>query len=192
MTVLMLDVDGVLVTDVSETFVRDAVRDATVAGLRDGLTGDHWQALATGRADLPDLVATLLPEGADVEGVLDYWFASETHIDPAVLAAVRRLRAGGMRVYLATNQEHRRARYLMETLGLLAHVDGIVHSAALGHRKPAPEYFAAAAAKVGVRPEDIVFIDDNAANVDAARLAGWRATHWVGDLSLEAAISVAR
>ena len=192
MTVLMLDVDGVLVADRSETFAYDADLDAAIAEARSILSVDDWEALATGRADLLELLMQRLPASSDAQKLLDYWFASETHVDPVVLAAVQRLRAGGMRVYLATNQEHRRARYLMETLGLLAHVDGIVHSAALGHRKPAPEYFAAAAAKVGARAEDIVFIDDNADNVDAARLAGWRATHWLGDLSLEAAISAAR
>ena len=192
MDVLMLDVDGVLVADKSETFVRDADLDAAIAEARSMLTAEDWEALVTGHIDLLQLLGQRLPTGGDAQVLLDYWFASETHVNPVVLAAVQRLRAGGMRVYLATNQEHRRARYLMETLGLLAHVDGIVHSAALGHRKPAPEYFAAAAAKVGARAEDIVFIDDNAGNVDAARNAGWRATHWRGDLSLEAAISAAR
>jgi putative hydrolase of the HAD superfamily len=80
----------------------------------------------------------------------------------------------------------------METLGLASSFDGIAYSAALGHRKPSREYFAAATAKVGVDPRDIVFIDDNEANVDAARVAGWCATHWSGDMSLEEAISAAR
>lgn len=130
MDVLMLDVDGVLVTDMSETFAYDAGLDAAIAQARSSLTAEDWQALATGRVDLLQLLGQRLPAGRDAQVLLDYWFASETHVDPAVLAAVQRLRADGMRVYLATNQEHHRARYLMETLGLLAHVDGIVHSAA--------------------------------------------------------------
>jgi len=192
MSVLMLDVDGVLVADRSEAFAHDAALDAAIAEARSMLSVDDWQALATGRADLLEMLTQRLPASSDAQKLLDYWFASETHVDAVVLASVQRLRAGGMRVYLATNQERHRARYLMETLGLLAHVDGIVHSAALGHSKPSPAYFAAAAAKVGAGPEEIVFIDDNAGNVDAARLAGWRATHWRGDLSLDAAISAAR
>ena len=169
MSVLMLDVDGVLVADRSEAFAHDAALDVAIAEARSMLSVDDWQALATGRADLLEMLTQRLPASSDAQKLLDYWFASETHVDAVVLASVRRLRAGGMRVYLATNQERHRARYLMETLGLLAHVDGIVHSAALGHSKPSP-----------------------AGNVDAARLAGWRATHWRGDLSLDAAISAAR
>lgn len=192
MTVLMLDVDGVLVTDRSDAFAHDAALDRAIEGARSLLSGDDWQNLLAGRADLLELLTSRLPAGSDPRPLLDYWFASETHVDPAVLAGVQRVRAGGMRVYLATNQEHHRARYLADVLGLLAHVDGIVYSAALGCRKPSPEYFAAAAAKVGAQSRDIVFIDDNAANVDAARVAGWRAIQWLGDLSLEDAISVAR
>lgn len=191
MTILMLDVDGVLVSGEPDTFVRDAALDAELAAIREDLTADDWQSLATGQADLVDTIKSrrALP---DADALLDYWYRSETRIDAAVLDGVRRRRAAGMKVFLATNQEHRRARYLMETLGLAAEVDGIVHSAALGHRKPSAGYFEAAALRVAARPQDIVFIDDNASNVDAARLAGWRATLWDGSLSLEAAISAAR
>jgi putative hydrolase of the HAD superfamily len=196
MSVLMLDVDGVLVHEPPvEVFARDAALDAAMASIRAELTAEDWQSLATGQSDLLERIgeivrALTLPVTA--EQMLDYWYPSETHLDAAVLDAAKRVRAGGMRVFLATNQEHRRARYLMETLELASIFDGIAYSAALGHRKPSPEYFAAAAAKVSARASDIVFIDDNEGNVDAARLAGWRATHWLGDLSLEAAISAAR
>jgi putative hydrolase of the HAD superfamily len=192
MTVLMLDVDGVLVTGApTPGFVRDAARDAMLDIARQTLTADDWQLLATGKADLLEMVRTRIAV-TDPEGLLDYLYRSETEIDADVLAGVKRVRTAGMPVFLATNQEHRRARYLMETLALSAMVDGIVHSAALGHRKPSLEYFAAAAAKVGAKARDIVFIDDNEGNVAAARVAGWRATHWLGDLSLDDAISAAR
>jgi putative hydrolase of the HAD superfamily len=196
MNVLMLDVDGVLVHEPpAETFTRDAELDAAMAVIRAQLSADDRKSIATGHSDLLERIdevirALQLPVTAD--RMLDYWYPSETHIDAAVLEAGKRVRAGGMRVFLATNQEHRRARYLMEALGLLSHVDGMVYSAALGHRKPSPDYFALAAATVRARPADIVFIDDNAANVEAARVAGWRATQWLGDMSLDEAISAAR
>lgn len=192
MTVLMLDVDGVLVTGApTPGFVRDTAQDAMLDAARQALTADDWQLLATGKADLLEMVRTRIAV-TDAEGLLNYLYRSETEVDAAVLAAVQRVRAAGMRVFLATNQEHRRARYLMETLALSTMVDGIAYSAALGHRKPSLEYFAAAAAKVGALPHEIVFIDDNADNVDAARAAGWRATQWFGDMSLDDAISAAR
>ena len=41
--------------------------------------------------------------------------------------------------------------------------------------KPAREIFDAAAAEIGLPPEEILFIDDSQRNVDGARAAGWQA-----------------
>lgn len=180
----MLDVDGVLVHPPAEgTYAGNAALDAAIATVRHHLSAEDWQLLATGRADLLHRVGSIaLPAGLTAEALIDYWFESETRIDTAILESVDRLRRGGMRVFLATNQEHLRARYLMDRLGLAAQVDGMLYSAALGYRKPAPEYFAVAALRGRAEAADIVFIDDNEGNVDAARLAGWRATHWLGGI----------
>ena len=98
----------------------------------------------------------------------------------------------GTRVFHATNQEHRRAAYLMDTLALRDRIDGMLHSAALGARKPDSAYFTAATREAEVAPSDVVFIDDVAANIEAARRFGWRAIQWLGDMSLDEAISAAR
>jgi putative hydrolase of the HAD superfamily len=81
-------------------------------------------------------------------------------------------------VYLATNQEHLRAAYLMQKLGLAEHVDGIFYSARLGAKKPDLEFFARVQAAVGLRGEELLLIDDSRQNVEAARQAGWQALHW--------------
>lgn len=192
MSVLMLDVDGVLVRNESDTFVRNVALDATLATARSRVTAEQWLALGTGRADLVEVLAAAMQDRDLAGRLVEYGMASETHIDPVVLADVQRLRAKGMRVYLATNQESRRAAYLMDDLGLAGRVDGILHSAALGARKPDSAFFAAATRAANAALQDIVFIDDNAGNVDAARRFGWRATHWLGDLGLDEAISAAR
>src|SRR5438445_11438304 len=88
------------------------------------------------------------------------------------------LRRGGLRVYLATNQEHERARYLMNTLGLAAHVDGCHYSAAVGHRKPTPAFFDAVACNVGRPRGELLLIDDAEENVRAAIDTGWCAVRW--------------
>lgn len=192
----MLDVDGVLVTAAAPPgFAYDNRLEDGVAAVHRGITGPEWELLATGRAELAPMVEAILRgAGSSVEAaeLIDYWFRRETRIHADVLAGAAALRAGGMRVYLATNQDNARAAYLMETAGLGAHVDGILHSAALGYRKPSPGYFIAATTRAGVPPDEIVFIDDNPLNVEAARAAGWRATHWRGDMSLRAAVDVAR
>jgi putative hydrolase of the HAD superfamily len=81
-------------------------------------------------------------------------------------------------VYLATNQEHLRAAYLMEKLGLAEHVDGILYSARLGAKKPELDFFAKVQAAVRLCGEEILLIDDSRPNIEAALEAGWQAFHW--------------
>ncbi|MGE4371433.1 MAG: HAD-IA family hydrolase [Xanthobacter sp.] len=93
---------------------------------------------------------------------------------------------GGLRIFLATNQEPLRAHYIMEDLGPGAHVDGMLHSATLGARKPDAAFFEAAGAASGFSADDIILVDDTAANVEAARASEWTARQWTGDTTLSA------
>lgn len=58
-------------------------------------------------------------------------------------------------------------------------VDTIVYSHEVGVAKPDPAIYEITADRVGVRPEEIVFLDDSIACVAAARAAGWQAVHHV-------------
>ncbi|WP_234837305.1 HAD-IA family hydrolase, partial [Sinorhizobium meliloti] len=95
-----------------------------------------------------------------------------------LLEELRQQRKAGKRVYLATDQEHVRAAHLVEALGLGSHCDGIYYSAALGSRKPDQAFFKQVAALSGLRPDQLLLVDDPPANIDAARLCGWNAIHW--------------
>lgn len=125
-----------------------------------------------------------------LEALIAYWFEKDAVIDQAVLqqAAAWRARTGG-RCFAATNQEHHRIAYLRDTVGLGAHFDEIVYSAALGVCKPDRVFFTNAQARMGVlAAQTILFVDDTAANVDAARACGWRAILYRGPESLARAL----
>ena len=196
----MLDVDGVLVggrpDDGRELFATlEADLGLSPALLRAAFFEPHWQAIVTGKEPLAPRLASVLgriaPQFA-ADTLIDYWLAHDSRIDAAVLAAVDALRLDGIPVWLTTNQEHLRARYLMETMGLGAHVDGIAYSAALGFRKPAPEFYRLAAERSGAAPAEIIFVDDTLPNVEAAERAGWHALHWRKGCDLLAMIETAR
>ena len=53
--------------------------------------------------------------------------------------------------------------------------DDIVYSHEVGLGKPDPAVYALTAARLGVEPAQIVFLDDVEVNVEAARAAGWHA-----------------
>ena len=193
---LMLDVDGVLVTGRPQDgrfWAEDIERDLGIAldDLRARLFVPHWADIVAGRRDLREVLAECLPRLAatvSVERFMKYWFSRDARVDRTVLAEVDRLRTRGMAVFLATNQEHHRARYLMNRVGLGRHVDGIAYSAGLGARKPEPAFFRAAAALAGHAPENLLLVDDTDANVEAARQAGWRAKRWTGAQSLSSLV----
>jgi|SRR5580698_3703086 len=183
--VLVLDIDGVVSLAQPggpQPWNADLQRDWGFSS--DEMVRDffrkHWLEVVRGRLDLyVALQQYFETKGlADrVEEFVDYWFEKDAVIDSELLAIADawRKRTGG-RVFAATNQEHHRAAYLRDTVGLGAHFDEIIYSAALGVCKPERVFFTNAQARMGVTvAQSILFVDDSAANVDGARMAGWRA-----------------
>jgi putative hydrolase of the HAD superfamily len=126
-----------------------------------------------------------------LEEFVGYWFEKDAVIDREVLAMADawRQRTGG-KVYAASNQEHHRVAYLRDRQGLGPHFDEIIYSAALGVCKPERVFFTNAQARMGVSAaQSILFVDDRAANVDGARMAGWRAMLYRGPESLSRALA---
>lgn len=114
-----------------------------------------------------------------VEAFVDYWFSSHSAMDREVLSLVAELRKHGTPSFLATNQEHHRARYVWKGLGLSGHFDGMIYSADLGAQKPDPAFFNKAAQRLPAKhPREIIFLDDSLPNVEAAAAAGWNALHF--------------
>jgi putative hydrolase of the HAD superfamily len=182
----MVDVDGVLVDGRPEdgrhwhTSMEEDLGFTSVA-LHEQFFAPYWENIVLGRAGLMEHLTTALqklaPHVSPAEFV-SYWFEKDSRLDSPFLAELSLARSAGTRVYLATNQEHLRAAYLMEKLGLAEHVDGIFYSARLGAKKPDVEFFAKVQAAVGLRGEEILLVDDSRQNVDAALEAGWQAFHW--------------
>lgn len=195
--VLMMDVDGVLVsgrpTDGRHLFA-ELENDLGLSPdrLRETFFSPFWEAIVTGREGLTERLAPVLAEIApkvSAERLIAYWFENDSRVDETVLAAVKRYRQRGVPVFLATNQEHMRADYLMQQVGLGEHVDGIIYSAALGCRKPIAAFFDQAAEIAGAKPADIVLVDDTLANIEGARQRGWNAVHWTNERPLAEALA---
>jgi putative hydrolase of the HAD superfamily len=102
--------------------------------------------------------------------VLRLWHHVE--VDRDVIAAVRELRAGGVRCALATNQHPERAAYMRENLGYHEVFDDLFYSCDLGVAEPHPAYFSEAVCRVGTEPGRTLLLDDNRNNVAGAKEAG--------------------
>ncbi len=94
---------------------------------------------------------------------------------PAMLAAIRAIRARGLRVGALTNNwvadEPADSRLGNELRALF---DAFVESALVGLRKPDPRIYTHACRELGVAPAEAVFLDDIGANLKAARALGMR------------------
>jgi putative hydrolase of the HAD superfamily len=156
--------------------------------VRDFFCGDFLEVLR-GRLDLYVALQPYLESkglGDRLEEFVAYWFEKDAAIDRAVLGEADswRKRTGG-RCFAASNQEHHRVAYLRDTVGLGTYFDEIIYSAALGVCKPDRVFFTNAQTRMSVlAAQSILFVDDAAANVDAARACGWRAMLYRGPESL--------
>ena len=109
----------------------------------------------------------LAPERAD--GLVTRMFAA-LRPDEAMVAAVRRARAGGIRTALVSNSWGDGMRY---DEGLLRDgFDAVVLSHELRIRKPDPGMFLAATERLGLPAETCVFVDDLPFNLEPAAALG--------------------
>lgn len=134
--------------------------------------------LETGRISVADferrLAVELLdeagsgPSGTErAAGMLSRMFAG-MQVEPSMLDVVRTARAAGVRTGLLSNSWG--LDYVRD--GWDALFDTVVISGEVGLRKPDPAIYALAAERLGLPPDQIVFVDDLTANVRAAVAAG--------------------
>lgn len=184
----MLDVDGVLVDGRPQDGQRwnfSLEKDLGIAPdvLADGFFSKHWADVIVGKRDLMDALSECLQNtslATTPEDLINYWFEMDARIVPSVLADCKVAREQGIPVYLTTNQEHKRASYLMKNMGLNSVVDGIVYSAQLGAQKPQDKFYVNASNAVGYDSSDLLLVDDTPANIEGAIKAGWAAVYWDG------------
>ncbi|MFF4937447.1 HAD family hydrolase [Micromonospora sp. NPDC000729] len=190
-TALLVDFDGVL-RRWDPAVAAGVEREY---GLTEGVLGEiamSWgllQPVLTGQVShaqwMVSVADALTPVvGADrARAAVQEWQSYRGEVDPGVLAFVREVRAGGIRVGLGTN-----ATDLLDAdlaaLGLTDELDVIVNSSVVGVHKPAKEYFQAACEALGTPPGRVLFVDDEDRAVAGARVAGLSAHRWSGPADL--------
>jgi len=185
---LIVDFGGVLTVaedGVFAAFCRESGADperlgAIVAGAFDGSDPNGIVARRErGSLSLEDFeraLASALSEGLsrpiDPAGLYRRLFSAE-RIDDAMMAAIGRLRAAGIRTAMLSNTwgDGEAQDSLSDAF------DAMVLSGRLGVRKPEPAIFLAASAALGVEPRACVLVDDVMANVRAAEAVGMHGIH---------------
>jgi HAD superfamily hydrolase (TIGR01509 family) len=141
------------------------------------LWGPEWKLLEMGAISQEEydhhlMRALGLPDREAVQQFYREYYASDG-LHPGVVAAVRSLR-GRYRVALLTNAFPGHAESLQRRHGFdpRTEFDLYVNSAEVGLAKPDPAIYQLTLDRLGVRPEEAIFIDDHVRNTDAAHLLG--------------------
>ena len=100
------------------------------------------------------------------------------------VAVLRDLHAAGVRLYALTNWSQELFPRALERFDFLELFEDVVVSGEERVAKPDLEVFALLERRIGHPLPDCVFIDDNAKNVEAARVAGLDAVHLTEQVSL--------
>ncbi len=194
MKVLMVDVDGVVVRPKSGRWDRNLELDLGLSPERLGAEffERHWDDVVHGRAALEARLQPVLQRLApnlSVRELINYWFRMDAELDLDLISELKGLRASGVGLHLATNQEHERAAYLWRDLELRSVFSAMHYSADLGWSKPSPEFYGAVVERTGLEPAELTLLDDRMENVLAAREAGWRSVLWDGTAPLSDLLS---
>jgi putative hydrolase of the HAD superfamily len=187
---LMVDVDGVIVVHPdpkgwSANLERDLGLSAEL--LQEAFFKPHFGDVVHGRAGLHERLGPVLAEIAphiNSERLVAYWFEQDANLNYNLLKELAEVRGRGIELHLATVQEHKRAEYLWQILGLRDRFDAMHYAADIGWAKPAAEFFTEVEVRTGFRGAEIFFIDDRVGNVEAAWARGWHAAVWTGERSL--------
>jgi putative hydrolase of the HAD superfamily len=128
-----------------------------------------------GTADVKEELVPFLKKwkwSGTVENFLDYWFASCTEVDEEVLKIMQEIRKKNIKCYLSADQEKYRGEYIKNNLGLEKNLDGFFFSYELGYSKSEKEFFEKILEKLNLQPSEVIFLDDEAENVEVAKKLG--------------------
>lgn len=176
---LLVDFGGVLTSNVFESFrafcQAEGLDPQTVKRLfrEDPRALSELRRLEMGEVGEEEFAERFAPMLGiqDPRGLVDRLFAGMKP-DDAMLGAVRRARGAGVRTGLVSNSWGA-GRYDRDSFPEL--FDGVVISGEVGLHKPQPEIFELGAERLGLPPEECVFVDDLRENCQGAEAVGMTA-----------------
>lgn len=110
------------------------------------------------------------------------------NIDLLATLRDRRESDGDVRLFYLSNMPKPYARSLERRLPFFTWFDGGIFSSDVKRIKPDSEIYEMLAWRHAFAPSETLFIDDTAANVEAARALGWHAIHCTAPLALAAQV----
>lgn len=140
--------------------------------------------LETGRLSEKEFFARLCERSAaagnprvDPEHARKAVFADRAEASAAMVDTVRQLRAAGYRTALLTNNAREWEPMWRGLIPVDELFDVVVDSSVVGLRKPDAAIYRLTCERLGLAPEECIFVDDLECNVDAAATLGMDVVH---------------
>lgn len=135
-------------------------------------TLDAGKPFAEGVKELQDR----FPEYAkEIQLFDDEWRRTVKGCFPESVALLKKLKSSGLRIYGLSNWSWEKAEGLIKEYDFFKLFDGMVISGIEKVNKPDPRIYQILLGRYHLKAEECVFIDDNAANIQAADALGFNA-----------------
>ncbi|EWM18660.1 HAD-IA family hydrolase [Kutzneria sp. 744] len=169
--VVVFDLDGVLVDSFAVMRQAFTIAYAEVVGPGPAPFEEYNRHL--GRY-FPDIMRIMgLPLAMEQPFVREsYRLSREVHVFDGIRELLHTLRARGLRLAVATGKSGRRARALLDELGLLSMFDHVIGSDEVARPKPAPDIVLRALDLLGADPADAMMVGDAVTDLRSAWDAG--------------------
>ena len=118
---------------------------------------------------------------AVLESLIDLDVQSWTRYREPMWTLARDVRASGVKTAILSNGVPEVMARVREDRPLAGIFDVVVVSYELGHAKPDREIYEATLSRLGVVPQQALFVDDRGENIAAADELGLRTFHFMGD-----------
>lgn len=136
---------------------------------------DAGRPFHAGVADL----SRQFPQYADLIQAYDtYWEESLTGRVDGTIEIVNELKQAGWPLYLLSNFSVEKFELIRSQHSYLDLFDDIIISGEIGIVKPEPAIFQQALTRINRTAQECLFIDDSAANIEAARTLGFQVIHY--------------
>ncbi|SAL02609.1 HAD family hydrolase [Caballeronia fortuita] len=192
---VVFDFGGVLIDWNREYLYKQLIADETERRwFLDNVCKMEWVVQQDGGQTIEDGTAELIAMYPEHEALIRAFYARWPEMVSGVLeegvALVDRLEAAGVPLFGLTNWSAETFPYAWERFDVLRKFREIVVSGRVGLVKPDPRIFGLMRAEIerhlpGIQPDELVFIDDNLMNAQAATALGWRGVHYTGGLATE-------
>ena len=179
---VLFDADGVIINtgeQMSQKYVRKFGVD--MVEFEEFFKGSFLQCLI-GKSDLKVEVKPYLKRwewNGTVDEFLAWWFDAEHCIDNKVLDTIKKLKQNDVPVYLATNQEKYRGKYMKTEMGFDKLFDKVFVSADVGFKKPDEAFYKYILTEIkkdcGAETDEVLFFDDSRSNIAGAKKVGMKA-----------------